>query len=288
MKALLGKSSYAIIGVGRIFIVLVPFFTQTTQMNPLPYKIVIPSRYASSRLPGKPLLDIAGKPMIEWVYRQAQQTSADELVVATDDQRIFNCVKGFGGEVEMTSDLHESGTDRLAEVARIRGWEDSNTIVNLQGDEPLMNPQLVDAVAQSLIDHADAGIATAATSISETADIFDPNVVKVVLDQHNRALYFSRASIPWHRNDFQDPKQLKPTALDLPLYRHLGLYAYRNSTLQTLTELPPCALEQAEALEQLRALCNGISIYVHISEMAPGHGVDTREDLNRVRALLTQ
>lgn len=257
-------------------------------MNPSTYKIVIPSRYASSRLPGKPLLDIAGKSMIERVYRQAQKTSADELVVATDDQRIYDCVKGFGGDVEMTSDQHQSGTDRLAEVAAKRNWDDSKTIVNLQGDEPLMDPQLVDAVAQSLIDHADAEIATAATPITQSADIFDANIVKVVLNQHSQALTFSRAPIPWHRDLFHDRESLDPSSLEPPLLRHLGLYAYRNATLQALTAMPPCSLEQVEALEQLRALWNGIRIYVHLSETAPGHGVDTAEDLDRVRTILTR
>lgn len=249
------------------------------------YKVVIPARYSSSRLPGKPLLDIAGKPMIQHVCERALESGADEVVVATDDSRILQCAQGYGGEALLTDPDHESGTDRLAEVATEMRWDDETIVVNLQGDEPLMDPGLLSLVAANLDSHGDAGITTLATKIKDRDDIFDPNIVKVVCDKAGYAMYFSRAPIPWVRGDFDGSGSIgMPLGVE-PL-RHLGIYAYRVGALKLLTALDPCEVERAESLEQLRALWNGIKIHVDVIDQAPGHGVDTAEDLERVRLLM--
>ncbi|RUM94928.1 MAG: 3-deoxy-manno-octulosonate cytidylyltransferase [Thiothrix sp.] len=249
------------------------------------FRVVIPARYGSSRLPGKPLRLIAGKTMIEHVCLRAQESGAQEVIVATDDKRVADAVSKFGGDVVMTSAEHLSGTDRLAEVAQIKGWLDSDVVVNLQGDEPLMDPALVGLVADDLCSQVSAGIATLATPITQSEDIFNPGIVKVVTSKSGRAIYFSRAPIPWVRGDFDGPDVSSP-ADSISAFRHLGIYAYRVKVLKKITSLPVCAIEKAEALEQLRALWEGIDIHVSIVDNAPTHGVDTEEDLERVIAMM--
>jgi len=261
-------------------------------MPPLDFHIVIPSRYAATRLPGKPLRLIAGKPMVEHVYRRGQQSGATSVSVACDDERILTTVEGFGGRAHMTSQDHASGTDRLAEVARIEGWSDDALVVNLQGDEPCMDPEAVREVARLLADHGDGGIATLATPIHTPAELFAPDVVKVVVDDDGLARWFSRAPIPWLRGVFgsMTPAAGEPPAelpADVPFLRHLGIYAYRVGVLRRLCAAAPHPHELAESLEQLRALAMGIAIRVGVLAAAPGHGVDTEADLARAEAMLT-
>ncbi|QQD24063.1 3-deoxy-manno-octulosonate cytidylyltransferase [Venatoribacter cucullus] len=248
------------------------------------YKIVIPARYASSRLPGKPLLMLAGKPMIQHVYERAVATGATDIIIATDDERIRDVAAGFGAEVVMTSPDHENGTERIAEVARIKQWPAEAVVVNLQGDEPLIPQSLIALTAQGLIQHPQAGMSSVCTALKHDADAFNPNVVKVVLDQQQFALYFSRASIPWDRDAYKNGTGMMTTKI--PVYRHIGMYGYRVSFLQQYTAMQPCALEGTEALEQLRALWYGVKIHMAIIDEAPGHGVDTPDDVARVEAML--
>lgn len=248
----------------------------------LTFRVVIPSRYDSIRLPGKVLADIAGKPLVQHVFERACESSACEIVIATDDDRIAAACNAFDADVVMTRADHVSGTDRVAEVAQQRGWGDKDIIVNVQGDVPLLPGSSIDQVADLLASHPGAGLGTLCTRISDGADYTDPNVVKLVLDQSGKALYFSRAAIPsaLHRGD---------TGQKLPeAWRHIGLYAYRVDTLRQLTTAQPCLLEQAERLEQLRALWLGIEIQV--AEVRESHGpdVDTPEDLEAVIRLLEQ
>jgi len=248
------------------------------------FKIAIPARYASTRLPGKPLRDIGGKPMLQHVYERARQSGADEVVVATDDERIAVVARGFGASVCMTSAAHSSGTDRLAEVAHTLNWNADTLVVNLQGDEPLMPPPLLRQVARNLDAHPDAMCATLCTPIKAAHELFDPHVVKVVMNAQGYAMYFSRAPIPWCRDDFnRDTLTLPPQSRH---YRHLGLYAYRAGFLKTYGDLAACALEQAESLEQLRMLWHGVRIHVAEASEIPGPGVDTEQDLERVSLLL--
>lgn len=248
------------------------------------FRVVIPARFCSSRLRGKPLCMIAGKSMIQHVFERAMESGAKEVIVASDDDRVADAVRDFGGDVVMTSTEHHSGTDRLAEVATTRAWDDEDIIVNLQGDEPLMNPQLVRLVAAQLRGHSRAGMATLATPVALREDIFNPNIVKVLVSRAGKAMYFSRAAVPWVRGNYEDPAGLEmPDAT--PVFRHLGIYAYRVGVLREITSLPVCAIEKAESLEQLRALWNGIEIHVTICNEAPAHGVDTEEDLARVEQL---
>jgi 3-deoxy-manno-octulosonate cytidylyltransferase (CMP-KDO synthetase) len=242
------------------------------------FRIAIPARYGSSRLPGKPLMQLAGKPMLEHVWLRACESGADEVVVATDDDRIAEAAAGFGAEVCMTRADHASGTDRLAEVATTRGWSDDAIIVNLQGDEPLTPPGALARVASDLAAWTDASIATLATPISDPALVADPNVVKVVVDEAGFALYFSRAPIPYRRPG--------SGAHDPPDRRHIGIYAYRGGFLRRYGELSPSPLERAEQLEQLRAMANGYRIHVSDTEWSPAGGVDVAEDLARVEAAL--
>ena len=253
-------------------------------MNTMDFHTVIPARYHSSRLPGKPLLDIGGKPMIQHVYERALEAGSGDVCVATDDERIHDTVLSFGGESIMTSTSHQSGADRVAEVVRLKGWADSEIIVNLQGDEPLMPPDLIRKNARDLYERPDAGIATMATPIIHRSDVFNPNVVKVVTDKNGWALYFSRAPIPWVRDEYvqQDDGAGQVTVA----HRHLGMYAYRSHALKTMTAMPACDIEQAESLEQLRALWLGIRIYVGVIDEAPAHGVDTPEDLERLNRMM--
>lgn len=248
------------------------------------FKVVIPARYGSSRLPGKPLLDIAGKPMFAHVYERACASAAEEVLIATDDERIAAAARAIGAEVVMTSPLHPSGTDRLQEVARKKGWANDVIIVNVQGDEPLIPPAVIDQVAVNLKRSTAAGIATLAEPLQDTAQLFNPNIVKLVRDVHGHALYFSRAPMPWARDVFAQDKSRLPIS-DLYL-RHLGIYAYRVGFLHDYVKWPPAELEVLESLEQLRALYNGVRIHVDVAAVELPPGVDTQEDLERVRALL--
>ncbi|MCB1959721.1 MAG: 3-deoxy-manno-octulosonate cytidylyltransferase [Rhodocyclaceae bacterium] len=248
-----------------------------------PFKIVIPARYASSRLPGKPLADIGGQPMIVRVVERIADAGADEVWVATDHAGVADAVRAAGGQVVMTRADHPTGTDRLAEVVAARSWSDDTLVVNVQGDEPLIDPALVGGVAQALADDAQCAIATAAHTIDDVAELFNPNVVKVVTDAHQRALYFSRAPIPWARDAFAHARDTLPAGL--PVMRHIGLYAYRAGFLRRYAGLAPSPLEHWEALEQLRALWHGERIRVLTVAHAPAAGVDTADDLARVRAV---
>ncbi|MDR5859563.1 3-deoxy-manno-octulosonate cytidylyltransferase [Halomonas eurihalina] len=245
---------------------------------------VIPSRFASTRLPGKPLLDIAGEPMIAHVWRRACASAATRVVVATDDERIRTAFDGLDAEVVMTRGDHPSGTDRLAEVAERLGLPDDAVLVNVQGDEPLIPPALIDQVAMRLFDDPDASIATLAESITEIETLFDPNAVKVVRAASGRALYFSRAPIPWDRDAFAERPELLSTDAWL---RHIGIYAYRASFLAEYRDWAPSPLEQLEQLEQLRALHHGHAIQVGLAREPNPPGVDTAADLERVRDWLS-
>ena len=251
--------------------------------SPGPFRVVVPARYASTRLPGKPLADIGGEPMVVRVARRALKSGASGVWVATDDARVADVVRARGLEAVMTRADHASGTDRIAEVARLLGWPDDAIVVNVQGDEPLIDPALVAGVANALRGDAGAAMATAPHSLRNAEEFFNPNVVKVVCDARGRALYFSRAPIPWDRDGFADGRTALPAAL--PALRHIGLYAYRVGFLRRFGELQPAPLEGCEALEQLRALWHGHAIQVVTAATAPAPGVDTAEDLERVRRL---
>lgn len=248
------------------------------------FKVVIPARYASTRLPGKPLRDLLGKPMLQHVFEAAGRCGAGQVVIATDDPRIEAAARGFGAEVCMTSSEHVSGTDRIGEVVRTLGWPDETIVVNVQGDEPLMPPALIGQVAEDLASHPQAALATAATPLVAAGEFFDPNVVKVVSDRDGFALYFSRASIPWDRDLLQNGEKALPIGI-VPL-RHIGIYAYRVGYLHRYGQMRPCPLEQAEQLEQLRALWYGERIHVAEASQRPGPGVDTEDDLRIVEQLL--
>jgi 3-deoxy-manno-octulosonate cytidylyltransferase (CMP-KDO synthetase) len=250
------------------------------------FRVVIPARYASVRLPGKPLVNICGQPMLYWVHQIATQSGAAEVVIATDDERILTAAESFGARVQMTSPTHASGTDRIAEVALARGWKDGDIVVNLQGDEPLMPPALLQQVAELLSQHAHASIATLATRIGSVDAFKDVNCVKVVTDQAGRALYFSRAPIPWGRDTA--PAGLASQRGYTGARRHIGIYAYRIGALRRLSLLPPSPLERLEKLEQLRALENGMEIRVGDAKLLPGPAVDTEQDLALVNSLKAQ
>ncbi len=248
------------------------------------FTVVIPARYASSRLPGKPLQDIAGKPMVQHVWEQACKSSAQRVVVATDDVRIVEVCRGFGAEVLLTRVEHNSGTDRLAEVAAALGLAADAIVVNVQGDEPLIPPAIIDQVAANLAANPQAAIATLAEPIDDAATLFNPNVVKVVSDLHGLALTFSRAPLPWARDAFAIDREQLPA--NVPYRRHIGIYAYRAQFLHDFVAWGPCWLEDGECLEQLRALWHGVRIHVADALQAPPAGVDTQDDLDRVRRLL--
>ncbi len=248
------------------------------------FTVVIPARFASSRLPGKPLQDIAGKPMIQHVWQQACKSSAQRVVVATDDMRILEACRGFGAEVLLTGTEHNSGTDRLAEVATALGLAADAIVVNVQGDEPMIPPAIIDQVAANLAAHPRAAIATLAEPIDQAAALFNPNVVKVVTDRDGLALTFSRAPLPWARDAFAASREQLPA--DVPYRRHIGIYAYRAQFLHDFVAWGPCWLEDSECLEQLRALWHGVRIHVADALQAPPAGVDTPQDLERVRRLL--
>jgi 3-deoxy-manno-octulosonate cytidylyltransferase (CMP-KDO synthetase) len=243
------------------------------------FRVVIPARFDSSRLPGKALLPLAGKPMLQWVHERARASRADEVIVATDDERIANAARGFAAEVAMTARSHVSGTDRIAEVAATHNWASDDIVVNVQGDEPLIPPPIINQVAELLAANPRADIATLASKLDQAADLADPNTVKVACDPTGRALYFSRAPIPFNRDQ---PAALTPASL-----RHVGIYAYRVAALRKLASLPPGRLEQIEKLEQLRALENGLEIRVALAVERPLADVNTAADLERAeRALM--
>ena len=248
------------------------------------FTVVIPARFASTRLPGKPLQMIAGKPMVQHVWEQARKSAAQRVVIATDDARIVEACQAFGGEVVMTRVDHNSGTDRLAEVATQLGLAPDAIVVNVQGDEPLIPPSVIDQVAANLAAHAEAGMATLAEPIEDLETLFNTNVVKVVSDLNGLALTFSRATLPWARDQFAKSQTQMPEGV---LYRrHIGIYAYRAGFLHDFVSWGPCWLEDTECLEQLRALWHGVRIHVADALIAPPAGVDTLEDLERVRRLL--
>lgn len=247
----------------------------------MPFIVIIPARLSATRLPAKPLADIGGKPMVVRVAEQAALSGARKVIVAADHVDIINACKENGVEAYLTRTDHPSGTDRIAEVAKKLSLPDETVVVNVQGDEPLINPQLIKATAEQI--NAQTPVATAAHAISELEEVFNPNIVKVTLDKNGHALYFSRAPIPWCRDDFAQSKDTWPK--DYAPLRHIGLYAYQNAFLQHYPLLESSPLEKNESLEQLRILWHGTSIAVHITPDAPAPGVDTPEDLLRVQTL---
>jgi 3-deoxy-manno-octulosonate cytidylyltransferase (CMP-KDO synthetase) len=248
------------------------------------FTVIIPARYASSRFPGKPLADIDGKPMVVRVAERASRSGAAEVLVATDHPAIADAVTRHGFEAVMTRRNHATGTDRIAEVATKKRFGNTHIVVNVQGDEPMISPALIRKVASSLVGHRDAHIATACHPLREARELANPNIVKVALDNAGYALYFSRAPIPYARDAFAHGIRAVPKSL--PVYRHLGIYAYRCAFLHAFKKLRPARIEQCEALEQLRALAHGYRICVAITRSAPVHGIDTPRDLQRLRRFL--
>ncbi|KPP98910.1 3-deoxy-manno-octulosonate cytidylyltransferase [Marinobacter sp. HL-58] len=250
------------------------------------YTVVIPARYASTRLPGKPLADIAGRPMIAHVHDRACESGASRVIIATDDSRIETACRAFGAEVVMTSANHASGTDRLEEVARLMNFGPDERVVNVQGDEPLIPPELIDQVAANLEAHPDAAIATLCEPIPDATSVFNPNVVKVVFDHRGMAHYFSRAPIPWARDAWHTPEGDRSLPEGVGYYRHIGIYGYRVSLLRDFVTWAPAPAEVTESLEQLRALYNGARIHVEEACRIPPSGVDTQQDLERLRTIM--
>ncbi len=246
------------------------------------FHVVIPARFAAARLPGKPLLKIGGRPLIQWVWERAQSCGAASVTIATDDERICEAARAFGAECAMTRASHASGTDRVAEVAAQRHFADDDVIVNLQGDEPLIEPQMVAELAAALRERADFDIATAVAPIGSLEEFLDPNCVKAVRAIDGRALYFSRAPLPWPR---EHSEAGRPASFQ-GAWRHIGIYAYRTRSLRRFSAASPTPLEQTEKLEQLRALEHGMRIYCLALTEAPPAGVDTPADLERLRAHL--
>lgn len=240
----------------------------------MPFTVVIPARYAASRLPGKPLLDIAGKPMLQHVYERACESAAGNVIIATDDQRILQAAQAFGAQACLTSTAHQSGTDRIQEVAAILGLAEDAIVVNVQGDEPLIPPTVINQVAANLSQHPEAGISTLCEQITDPGEVADPNAVKVVMDSNGLALYFSRAGIPYNAGGAG------------ACYRHIGIYGYRVAVLNQFVGWPQAELEIIEKLEQLRALHNGVRIHVAICSERIPPGVDTERDLEAVRSYL--
>ena len=248
----------------------------------MPYTVLIPARMASTRLPDKPLADIAGKPMVVRVAERARQSGAARVVVAADSPAIVQACAAHGVQAVLTREDHPSGSDRLAEASRLLGLSARDVVVNVQGDEPLIEAALIDAVAALLEQRPEASMSTAAHPIDDVAEFLNPNVVKAVLDASGMALYFSRAPIPWWRDGFAAGVAQVPVPAPL---RHIGIYGYRVGFLQLFPALAPAPVENCEALEQLRALWHGHRIAVHVTTQAPGPGVDTPADLERVRKL---
>jgi len=250
------------------------------------FTVIIPARYASKRLPGKALLDICGKPMLQHVYERAIESGASAVYIATDDERIKTAAEEFGAQVILTKDTHRSGTDRLAEAVEHLSLNDDEIIVNLQGDEPLMPASLIEQVAKDLNEHEDASMATLCTPINTVDDVANPNVVKVVFNKAGYALYFSRAPIAWEREHFR-VSSFRPSGHHMH-YRHIGLYAYRAGFLDRFVNWPICDMEEMESLEQLRVLWNGERIHISEAAAIPPPGVDTQDELERVRRLVSQ
>ncbi|ARB73098.1 3-deoxy-manno-octulosonate cytidylyltransferase [Pasteurella multocida] len=253
------------------------------------FTVIIPARYASTRLPGKPLAEIAGKPMIAHVFEKAMQSGAKRVIVATDHEQVATVARGFGAEVCMTSETHQSGTERLAEVVEKLGIAEDEIIVNIQGDEPLIPPAIVRQVAENLAKYQ-VKMASLAVNITDPEELFNPNAVKVLTDHAGYVLYFSRAPIPWHRDQFASLPKEKSTRGQLVLcdhyLRHIGIYAYRAGFIKQYIQWQPSALEQIESLEQLRVLWYGEKIHVELAREVPPVGVDTAEDLEKVRSIL--
>lgn len=247
--------------------------------------VIIPARFGATRLPGKPLVDIAGKPMIQHVYERAVESGAGNIIIATDDERIVKAAQGFGAQVCLTSDKHHSGTDRIAEVADKYEFSDDQIIVNLQGDEPLMPSKVIKQVAESLEQNTQASMSTVCARITTAAELFDPHIVKVVRDENDMAVYFSRASIPWDRDAFASTTEVLPE--NSVHFRHIGLYAYRVGFLRQYIQWPQCDLEKMESLEQLRAIWHGHRIHVAEALEVPLAGVDTERDLEMVKSYLS-
>ena len=247
-----------------------------------PFKVVIPARLGSTRLPRKVLRPLSGKPLLQWVWEAAQASAAQQVIIAADDAEVLDACRAFGADARLTAASHQSGTDRIDEIAQAAGWSDDTLVVNLQGDEPLMPPALIRQAAELLAGDAGADIATLCHPLHAREEWLNPNVVKLVTDSFGYALYFSRAPIPWKREGSSAESPL-PQGL---AFRHIGLYAYRVGALRRFSALPPAPLETCEMLEQLRALSHGLRIKVGISEAPPPRGVDTEDDLAAVGALL--
>lgn len=250
------------------------------------FRVVIPVRYNSSRLPGKALLDIAGKPMLQHVYERAVASGAESVVIATDDEKIKKAAEHFGATVCMTSTEHQSGSERIAEAVVALGYPDDDVVVNVQGDEPLIPPALIKQVGQDLLDHDNIKVATLCEPIKQSEDLFNPSIVKVTMNRRGYALYFSRAPIPWVRDQF--PLKENQTLEDGEHFRHIGIYAYRVGFLQEYLALEACPLEQMESLEQLRVLWHGGRIHVAIAKEKSPMGVDTEEDLEKIRRIIAK
>ncbi|OOF86091.1 3-deoxy-manno-octulosonate cytidylyltransferase [Rodentibacter ratti] len=249
------------------------------------FTVIIPARFASSRLPGKPLAEIAGKPMIQYVFEKAQQSGANRVIIATDNEKVATVAQGFGAEVCMTSEHHNSGTERLAEVVEKLAISDDEIIVNIQGDEPLIPPVIVRQVAENLAKF-EVNMATLAVKIHEAEELFNPNVVKVLTDKDGYVLYFSRSVIPYDRDQFMGLQDITKATLANVYLRHIGLYAYRAGFIKKYVQWAPTQLENLEKLEQLRVLWNGERIHVELAKEVPAVGVDTAEDLEKVRSIL--
>lgn len=249
------------------------------------FKVVIPARLGSTRLPNKVLREVQGKPVVRHVWEAARKSGAEEIVIATDSEPVLEACRGFGADARMTSAKHNSGTDRVNEIARQAGWPANTVVVNLQGDEPLMPAELIRQTAQLLMDDSEAHIASLCHPLHTVEEWLNPNVVKLVMDRRGYALYFSRAPIPWKRDGASREQPRLPENL---AFRHIGLYAYRVAALAEFSELSPAPLEDCEALEQLRALTHGFRIKMGVTHNPPPRGVDTEEDLQAVIALLAQ
>ncbi|MDO6513267.1 3-deoxy-manno-octulosonate cytidylyltransferase [Neptuniibacter sp. 2_MG-2023] len=252
------------------------------------FAVIIPARFASTRFPGKPLADLQGKPMVQHVYERACESEASRVLIATDNQQIADVASGFGAEVCMTSADHPSGTDRLQQVVSDLGFYADDIVVNVQGDEPLVPARIINQVAHNLKAEPEASIATLSEPITDIESLLNPNVVKVVSDIRGMALYFSRAPIPWPRNEFAGDPSRSSMPRDFPWQRHIGIYAYRVKLLNDFVKWSPAAVEETECLEQLRAMWNGARIHVSEADEQPPAGVDTPEDLERLRRLLEQ
>jgi 3-deoxy-manno-octulosonate cytidylyltransferase (CMP-KDO synthetase) len=250
------------------------------------FRVIIPVRYNSLRLPGKALLDIGGKPMIQHVYDKALASGAESVVIATDDERIKQAAEKFGATVCMTSTEHQSGSERIAEAIVALGYQNDDIVVNVQGDEPLIPPTIIKQVAQDLIDHDNIKVATLCEPIKNSEDLFNPDIVKVTINRRGYALYFSRAPIPWIRDQF--PLQEKQNLSTSEHFRHIGIYAYRAGFLQEYVAWESCPLEEMERLEQLRVLWHGGRIHVSIAKEKSPLGVDTEADLEKIRKLISK